>query len=161
VADRLETPAPAAVGAQATRVDFYVIDEASPAQRLRLACRVAEKAYLANQSVLIWHTDAQELKSLDDMLWTFSDRSFVPHEMLAAPGTREAPVVLSAGTTPALSIDLIINLASEVPPFLDQARRIAEIIDGDETRRLAGRARWSAYRERGLQPTHHSIRSGE
>jgi DNA polymerase III subunit chi len=143
------------------RVDFYVIDDASSAARLKLACKLAEKAYLASQSALVWHTDLEELRTFDEMLWTFSDGSFVPHEMLGATGIRDVPVLLSSGTPPSRNVDIIINLAQDVPPCLSQTRRIAEIIDGDDTRRRAGRARFKAYRELGVQPTSHNIRSGE
>src|SRR6267143_2649788 len=132
------------------RVDFYVLDDASASARLKLACKLAEKAYLASQSVLVWHTDPEELRILDEMLWTFGDGSFVPHEMLgAAASPLEAPVLLSAGTAPSTSIDVIINLAADVPPCLAQTHRVAEIIDGDEARRRAGRARFKTYRELG------------
>jgi DNA polymerase-3 subunit chi len=142
------------------RVDFYILEGPSAAARLKLACKLAEKAYLASQSVLVWHTDLAELKAFDDMLWTFSDGSFVPHEPLSgtvAPG--DAPVLLSAGTPPSANIDIIINLAPDLPPCLSHTRRVAEIIDGDDTRRRAGRARFKAYRELGVQPASHNIRS--
>jgi DNA polymerase-3 subunit chi len=141
------------------RVDFYVLDEASASARLKLACKLAEKAYLTSQSVLVWHTDPEELKAFDAMLWTFSDGSFVPHELLTATGSAgEAPILLSAGTPPPQNIDIIINLAADVPPCLAQTRRVAEIIDGDDARRRAGRARFKTYRELGLQPASHNIR---
>jgi DNA polymerase III subunit chi len=143
-------------------VDFYVIDEASPRARLRTACRVVEKAYLAGHTVLVWHTELEELKEFDDLLWTFMDGSFVPHDFLisgAAPGTsiQETPVLLSAGTPPPRTVDIIINLAPELPACLGQTRRIAEIIDGDDTRRRAGRARFKAYRDLGIQPASHNV----
>jgi DNA polymerase III subunit chi len=143
------------------RVDFYVLEESSPSARLKLACRLAEKAYLAAQTALVWHTDADELRTFDDMLWTFMDGSFVPHEMLGSgtPGN-EAPVLLSAGTAPSQDVDIIINLAAEVPTAcLARTRRVAEIIDGDDTRRRAGRARFKTYRDLGIQPASHNIRS--
>jgi DNA polymerase-3 subunit chi len=94
------------------RVDFYVTEDTAASARLRLACRLAEKAYLANQTVLLWHTDPEELKALDELLWTFMDGSFVPHDVLggAASGS-EAPVLLSAGVEPPMEVDIIINLA--------------------------------------------------
>ena len=100
------------------------------------------------------------LKAFDDMLWTFMDGSFVPHEMLT-PGasSTEAPVLLSAGTPPSTPVDIIINLAPDVPTCLAQTRRVAEIIDGDDSRRRAGRARFKAYRDLGIQPASHNIRS--
>jgi DNA polymerase III subunit chi len=142
------------------RVDFYILEGPSAAARLKLACKLAEKAYLASQSVLVWHTDPMELKAFDDMLWTFTDGSFVPHEPLtAATAPADAPVLLSAGTPPPAKVDIIINLAPDVPPCLSHTRRVAEIIDGDDTRRRAGRARFKAYRELGVQPASHNIRS--
>jgi len=143
------------------RVDFYILDSEAPNGRLQLACKLAEKAYLAEQSVLIWHTDAQELRSVDEMLWVFRDGSFIPHEMLggaSAPATpTECPVTLSAGVAPADPVDVLINLAPDVPPCLAQSRRVIEIIDGDETRRKAGRMRFKAYRDSGLQPASHNV----
>jgi DNA polymerase-3 subunit chi len=143
---------------QTLRVDFYVLDDASESARLKLACKLAEKAYLAAQTVLIWHTDSEELKTFDELLWTFADGSFVPHEPPSATDS-EAPVVLATGRLPPGSFDIVINLAPELPPSLAQTRRIAEIIDGDESRRRAGRARFKAYRELGVQPSSHNIRS--
>jgi DNA polymerase-3 subunit chi len=143
-------------GPDALRVDFYVLEEASSAGRLKLACRLAEKAYLAAQVALVWHTDPRELKEFDELLWTFMDGSFVPHEMLSAdPG--DTPVLLSAGTPPSRTVDIIINLAPEVPACLGQTRRVAEIIDGDDARRRAGRARFKAYRDLGIQPASHNV----
>jgi DNA polymerase III subunit chi len=153
-------PASSADNADALRVDFYVLEEPSTVGRLKVACRLAEKAYLASQVALVWHTDVRELKAFDDLLWTFMEGSFVPHEMLA-PGASvaESPVMLSAGELPPVPVDIIINLAPEVPPCLAQTRRVAEIIDGEDSRRRAGRARFKAYRELGIQPTTHNLRN--
>jgi DNA polymerase-3 subunit chi len=151
-------PASSGDEADVLRVDFYVLQEASSAGRLKLACRLAEKAYLAAQVALVWHTDPRELKEFDELLWTFMDGSFVPHEILV-PGAsvEETPVLLSAGTPPPRTVDIIINLATEVPTCLGQTRRVAEIIDGDDSRRRAGRARFKAYRDLGIQPASHNV----
>ncbi|MGQ0836189.1 MAG: DNA polymerase III subunit chi [Gammaproteobacteria bacterium] len=143
----------------ASRVDFYVLEEPSATGRLRLACRLAEKAYLAGQAVLIWDTDSAELSELDEMLWTFADRSFVPHEtLLSVAVAPESPVLLSAGVVPERPLDVLINLAAEVPACFAHVERVADIIDGDDARRRAGRARFRAYRDLGLQPETHTIR---
>ncbi len=141
------------------RVDFYIIEEAGGTARLKVACRLAEKAYLASQRALIWHTDRVELEALDELLWTFADGSFLPHEWLTSNAAPEAPVLLSAGATPAEGFDFVINLAADPPPFLHLTRRVAEIIDGDEARRRAGRVRFKAYRELGVEPATHAVRA--
>ena len=145
---------------KALRIDFYVLEEASAAARLKVACRLAEKAYHASQRALIWHTDRDELETLDQLLWTFADGSFVPHDWLTSNVAAEAPVLLSAGSLPAADVDFVVNLAADPPPFLHLTRRIAEIIDGDEGRRRAGRARFKTYRELGIEPASHALRAG-
>ncbi|HEY6515415.1 MAG TPA: DNA polymerase III subunit chi [Steroidobacteraceae bacterium] len=150
---------PASSAAEGLRVDFYVIEEAASAARLKVACRLVEKAYLASQRALIWHADRTELEALDELLWTFADGSFVPHEWLTSNGAAEAPVMLSAGSPPTGAFDFVVNLAADPPPFLHLSRRIAEIIDGDEGRRRAGRLRFKAYRELGIDPATHTLRT--
>ena len=51
------------------RVDFYVSEAAGADVRLRLACRVAEKAYLARQKVVVLLDDASVADSASDFLW--------------------------------------------------------------------------------------------
>lgn len=161
---------PASFAGEGLRVDFYVVEGIAAMARQRVACRLAEKAYLASQRALIWHTDRAELQALDDLLWTFADGSFVPHDWLTSPSgdtdnSRErvsdmhAPVLLSAGTPPTEEFDFVVNLAADLPPFLHLARRIAEIVDGDEERRRAGRVRFKAYRELGIGPVTHTLRA--
>ena len=94
------------------RVDFYILEEPSPSGRLKVACKLAEKAYLAAQTVLVWHTDPAELRAFDEMLWTFNDGSFVPHETLPAS---DSPVLLSLGVAPSANVDIVINLGPELP----------------------------------------------
>ena len=140
-------------------MDFYVLASTDSRERLRLACRLTEKAYLSDARVLVWSDDAAELATFDDLLWTFADKSFVPHEPYReAAQWQEVPVLLSgpSDAAPGSSFDILLNLGAVVPAFAAQANRILEIIDADESRRQAGRARFRSYRDRGLSPqTHH------
>lgn len=140
------------------RVDFYVSGDAGEPVRLRLACRVAEKAYLANQKVVCYSDDAALLPRLDEMLWTFGDGSFVPHDVVSAEGSRcAAPVVLTTGPLPADHADVLINLASIVPPFFEKFARVAEFLDARPEVRNAGRERFKAYRGRSIEPQSHNV----
>ncbi len=143
------------------QVDFYVTDAAGEDTRLRLACRVTEKAYLAGHRVLVWCRSTGELARFDELLWTFADGSFVPHEPLAGAGPEvQAPVALSSGVEPAAAPEVLVNLDAEIPPLALQAQRVAEFIDGHPTRRSEGRARFRQYREQGITPITHQLGSG-
>jgi DNA polymerase-3 subunit chi len=55
--------------------------------------------------------------------------------------------------------DLVVNLASGTPPDLASWARVAEVVDSDAGRRQRGRERFRAYRERGIEPATHEMRS--
>jgi DNA polymerase-3 subunit chi len=142
------------------RVDFYVSGEAGENARLRLACRVTEKAYLARQRVLVWSDEPALLPRFDELLWTFGDGSFVPHEV--APGTGgdcQAPVVLTTGQLPGGDFQgaMLINLGQAVPPFFESFARVAEFLDARPEVRSAGRDRFKAYRGRAIEPHTHNL----
>jgi DNA polymerase-3 subunit chi len=140
------------------RVDFYVLPGTDARERLKFACRLTEKAYLAGGRVLVWLADPTALKEFDDLLWTFADRSFVPHEILQDPQQwQETPVLLSCERVPADRCDVLVNLAPTVPPASESAARMIEIIDAEPERRNAGRARFRLYRERGTEPVTHNM----
>jgi DNA polymerase-3 subunit chi len=133
------------------RVDFYVMPGTDPGQRLAFACRLTEKAYLRDLRVVVLAEDAVELRELDDLLWTFSDRAFVPHRVWPAGEAPDAatPVHLALSLPDATEApaELLINLSRRLPPAPARFARIAEIIDADAERRSLGRERFKAYRD--------------
>jgi DNA polymerase-3 subunit chi len=140
------------------RVDFYVSEEVGEGARLRLACRVAEKAYLASQKLVVFSDDPAAITKLDEMLWTFGDGTFVPHEVFTGDASvAPAPVVLTTGALPSEHADVLINLASAVPAFFEKFVRVAEFLDGRPEVRTAGRERFKAYRARSIEPQTHNI----
>ena len=148
----------------ATRVDFYVLPGSDDAARLRFACRLAEKAWLQLHRVRVQFDPGGELEAFDQMLWTFSDRSFVPHRRAGAPDDAPAPAprpVVIADTAEAdpADGDFVINLAAGVPPAIEDWTRVAEVVDSDAGRRQRGRERFRAYRERGIEPATHEMRN--
>jgi DNA polymerase-3 subunit chi len=140
------------------RVDFYVLNSAAAKQRWTFACRLAEKAYLRDLRVVILHDTLSDAQALDDLLWTFNDRSFVPHQLCmpeqASDGT--TPVQLSVQPA-APAADLLVNLAARLPAHWESYSRIAEIIDADAERRRLGRERFKTYRDLKLTPQTHQL----
>ena len=138
------------------RADFYVLEGNDSRQRWRFACQEIEKAFLADERVLVWFDNEADVAAFDDLLWTFADRSFIPHEALgAASDWEETPVLLGASGSPPAAPQLIVNLATEVPPGAAAAGRIVEIVDDDAARRQAGRLRFRQYRALGIEPVTH------
>ena len=125
-------------------------------QRWRFACQEIEKAFLAEERVLVWLDNDTDVAAFDDLLWTFADRSFIPHEPVGpASDWDQTPVLLSATNQPHTAPQVIVNLAAAAPPGIDQAIRIIEVVDADAERRQAGRVRFKQYRDLGVEPVTH------
>lgn len=139
------------------RVSFYVLAAQEPVARLNYACRLTEKAYKLSQRIHLHTSDRAEAEAMDRMLWTFRQGSFVPHERLDPARPPAAPVTIGSGTDQPADVDLLINLAAEVPAFYQRSARIAEIIDGNAECREAGRNRHRFYRQHSLEPETHQI----
>lgn len=153
------------------RVDFYVLKDATPRQGWTFACRLTEKAYGRTLKVAILAESDTDARLLDEMLWTFSDRSFVPHEIYrdgtaAADGTSATPVADSAAAAPVYltadpnggpGADLLINLSNRMPNQPQRFERIAEIIDADAERKRLGRERFKCYRDLQVSLETHQI----
>lgn len=140
-----------------TRVSFYLLADPDPAARLRFACRLTEKVYKLNQSIHAHVADAAGARALDELLWTFRQGSFVPHEIVAEGRAPAAPITIGSGDGQPPAAELLINLADEVPAGFARYGRIAEIIDGSPEGRESGRQRHRYYRQQGLEPETHEV----
>jgi DNA polymerase-3 subunit chi len=141
------------------RVDFYVLKSAATQQRLAFACRLTEKAYLRDLKVLILNDTRADAQALDELLWTFNERSFVPHKVCLDEQSMDpsTPVHLTVDISAMSSADLLVNLSLRLPTHLQRYPRIAEIIDADEERRRLGRERFKAYRDQKFTLETHQI----
>lgn len=143
-----------------TQVDFYILGEDSANTLLNTACRIAEKAMKQQQHIYVNAQSEAQARNLDDLLWTFSQGSFVPHRLVEAGDAQDAtePVLVGFGDDPNdENWQLIINLADAVPEFFSRYERMIEIVDANLERRAQGRERYRFYRERGYQPSTHNI----
>jgi DNA polymerase-3 subunit chi len=143
----------------AIKVDFYPLGEPDRRARLVTACRLAEKAYDQGLRVAVRTASAAETAEFDELLWTFSDRSFVPHVVWPTePDVVAAtPVVVGSANLPPTHRDVLINLAPDAPADFSAYARICEVVGGDEDAKKAGRLRWRTYRDAGCAPEAHPL----
>ena len=126
--------------------------------RLQFACRLAEKAYRLKNTVHIQTANVQSAAQMDELLWTFRDGSFVPHEVLNAAGTEPAsPVTIGVEVARQGNCDLLINLTDSIPQDLPSFPRVAEIVSSDSESRNASRIRFVEYRDDGHTLETHKI----
>ena len=140
------------------RVDFYILNQAGSQERQRFACRLAEKVYRLNNTVHIHTGTRADAERVNELLWTFRDGSFVPHD-LTSVGTdaRQSPVTIGCDSTCIEPRDLLINLCDDIPPFVETFPRVAELVTCDEDCKRESRRRFAEYRDQGHTLDTHNV----
>lgn len=141
-----------------SRVDFYILKAGGDLARQQFACRLAEKAYRLENRVHIHVASDDSAHKLDDLLWTFRDGSFVPHEILgSSTGDPDSPITIGCNDVPAGNCDLLINLGDTVPELAGSFPRVAEVVTSDEDCKSQSRQRFVDYREQGHTLETHNL----
>jgi DNA polymerase III subunit chi len=143
-----------------TQVDFYILESDSDDARLHLACKIVDKATQLDHHVFIHSTSDAEARQLDELLWTFSQGSFIPHRIVRNEAAEPSPepVLIGVNQPPAPGRwDVLINLAPDVPEFFSRYERVAEVVDANAARREQSRERYRFYRDRGYKLNTHQV----
>lgn len=134
------------------RVDFYIRREADADTRLRVCCRLLEKAVEQGYDAFVLTADMATATALDERLWTFSQGSFVPH---ALAGDADGEPVLIGASLPDRPGGLLVNLGDTMPAQWRQWARVAEIVVQSPEVLARTRERFRQYRDAGVEPALH------
>lgn len=139
------------------RVDFYLLTTNEPQSNWLVACRLLEKAYQRGHRVFVYCEHADDAALIDELLWTYKDDSFIPHN-LQGEGPEPPPAVqIGYAAEPRGYNDILLNMATTIPPFFARFRRIMEIVMADDTAKDISRNHYRAYRAKGLQLHTHQL----
>lgn len=146
---------------EVTRVDFYLLDVPSPGGKLRLACRLAEKAYRLGHKVYVHTMDLDQSTHIDDLLWTFHDGSFIPHVQLSASSDEDNryAVVIGSEEPPAWLDGILISLRPGASECFTRFQRVAEPVDYNDQDKRNARQRFRYYRDHGATLNTHHVTS--
>jgi DNA polymerase III subunit chi len=136
-----------------TEIEFHT----GQADAIGFACRLLRKA--ARQGARVQVTAPSEvLGHLDQQLWTFDERDFVPHVRASAASAavlRRTPIVLADRGMGEDAPRVQVNLGGEAPADWAGIDRLIEIVSAEPGDALRGRERWRHYKALGLPLKHH------
>ena len=110
-----------------TKVDFYLLPEQASQSRELLACRLAEKAFHKQHHIYIHAASLDQATRLDDLLWTFNQGSFLPHDLVTPDKAATTVITIGYQDAPAINYDVMINLSEAIPPFFSLISGIPSI----------------------------------
>ncbi|HIO33658.1 MAG TPA: DNA polymerase III subunit chi [Gammaproteobacteria bacterium] len=141
----------------AVRIDFYVLEADATDGRLRLACKIIDRAYRSGHTAYLWARDDHETDLLDDLLWTFSQNSFVPHSRNNHNSDLTTPVHIGHHPPQSGSAEVVVSVADRPVEDYSNFLRIAEVVGFGEAEKQSGRSRFKFYRDQGLELETHRI----
>jgi len=128
-------------------VGFYhltrsTLDEALP--------QLLEKALERGLRAVLVARDADHLRHLDELLWTWRPESFLAHGTAAAGFADRQPIFLARAVENPNGAALLVLVDGLMPPADVPFTRVVDLFDGADEAAVAGaRDRWRAWRERG------------
>jgi DNA polymerase-3 subunit chi len=139
------------------RVDFYLLTENKAEDSWLIACRLIEKAYFKGHRIFVFFDEQQDAERLDELLWTFRDDSFVPHNLLGEGPEPPPPVQIGWEKEPRGHQDILINFSKSIPNFHQRFKRVIEIVPNEEEAKNHSRAHYRQYRSMAYDLHTHDI----
>ncbi|HUA80319.1 MAG TPA: DNA polymerase III subunit chi [Dyella sp.] len=132
------------------RADFYLITKPRfNEQPLLLVCELARKAFAAQQRTLILARDFEQAETLDELLWSFDEDAYIPHQLAGDDDDEHTAVLIVPPGIDTLARPLTINLREQCPQ--SHSERILEVVAANPEEREGSRTRWREYQRLGFE----------
>jgi DNA polymerase-3 subunit chi len=134
---------------------IYFVETTITEQR-ELLCRWTERFYMERKKVRILVDSICEAQSIDQLLWTSSQGSFIPHIILG-PGEAlpDEPVIITPAEFQVAGFEAVLCDRSAGIEFMSEFETAVHfILRDDDERRRQSRALWQSARDSGVNPVH-------
>lgn len=135
---------------------LYFVETSVSEQRI-LMCRYADRLFSEGGKVQIVVDSTSAAQLVDQMLWTFSQSSFIPHAV-AGPGNSvvpDEPVLIVIGEKRLEGFDALLCDAPVSPEFMCMFETAYHfVLCDDAEKRQESRLMWQKARELGITPVH-------
>lgn len=129
------------------RVDFYLLNSPAEEDKRLFICRLLEKVYHRGHRIFVVCESQAHAEQMDELLWTFKDDSFIPHNLQGEGPQPPPPVQIGFGPDkPRDFHDILVNLSADIPSYFVGFKRIIEVVANDEPAKEVSRNRYRDYR---------------
>lgn len=139
------------------QVDFYILHTQMKNVKERFACRLVDTIWHQGYRVYIHVPSLESAHQFDNLLWTFKQDSFIPHDIYPDVPHSLAAVRIGYGTDTCPETDVLVNLTEIIPAFYTGCQRVVEIIENNDMALEKGRERFRVYRDQGNSLKYHDI----
>lgn len=130
-----------------TRIDFYF----NVTNKQQLLAELVHGALSRRRQVTVWADDAEIASDISTKLWQQQTDRFMPNVLADDLLAAQTPVVIHWQENALLQDDMLINLTQVEPSFFSRFTQLIELVSEDEQDKVAARARYKFYRDRGYE----------
>ena len=130
-----------------TRIDFYF----NVGDKQQVAAGLVESALAKRRQVTISVADESGAMNVSNDLWQHKPESFLPNVLANHVAAAHTPVAIHWQNQVMLQDELLINLTQAEPSFFSRFTQLIELVGDDEQDKIAARARFKFYRDRGYE----------
>ncbi|MDE0943481.1 MAG: DNA polymerase III subunit chi [Alphaproteobacteria bacterium] len=118
--------------------------------------KLLEKAMERGHKAVVLAGSKDRVEALNGTLWTYEDRSWLPHGSAGDGAAAEQPIFLTAEEDENPNgADILVAVDGRAPGTADGYARIIDMFDGrDEELVAAARQRWRSYLDQGFELTY-------
>ena len=130
--------------------------ETTVAEQRELLCRWTERFYMEKKRVQIVVDSMAAAQFIDQLLWTFSQASFIPHMIFSPGGAPPAePVLITPAEFQVAGFEAVVCDWPADLEFMTRFETAVHFILRDDTERLQqSRILWQRARDSGINPVH-------
>ncbi len=130
-----------------TRIDFYF----NVANKQQLLAELVQGALLKRRKVTVLADNQGSASEISASLWQQQVEGFAPNVLVDNVLAQQTPVIIHWQHNPLLQDDMLINFAEVGPSFFSRFTQLVELVGEDEQDKVAARARYKFYRDRGYE----------
>lgn len=117
--------------------------------------RLLERAHKAGEAVLVLAENDQQRQQLNETLWTYTTKYFLPHGSHEDPNPAEQPIYLTEKHENVNHAGILAFVGMAEPESLEGYKRCLYMFDGNDARQLThARSQWKRYKEQGHSLTY-------
>jgi DNA polymerase III subunit chi len=137
-----------------TRIDFYF----NVANKPQLLAELVQAALSKRRQVTVLADNEEKASAISASLWQHEATSFIPNVLVSDGLATQTPIIVHWQHSALLQDDMLINLTDAEPSFFSRFTHLVELVSEDEQDKVAARARYKFYRDRGyeIKNTNHA-----
>lgn len=136
-------------------VTFYILQSDQLKRYYAVVIQLIIKAYESGNHVLIYSKNDELLHTLNELLWSISPESFIPHRLILSSDEKIDPldkIIFANNENINFPKDVLFQLNEQPFDGYDAYNRTIEIMYQEPHHLECGRSRFKFYRQKGDNP---------